>query len=55
MGKVYYWLTGTFEILEQANDTDEKALEENYVSVVPVTFDLTAHQFINQLKKWKWE
>jgi 5'-nucleotidase len=52
-GNDYYWLTGTFEDLEpHAEDTDEWALRNNFVSVVPVKFDLTAHQFIDKLKKW---
>jgi 5'-nucleotidase len=54
-GYDYYWLTGTFEDMEpRAEDTDEWALRNNYVSVVPVQFDFTAHKFINQLKKWQF-
>ena len=54
-GYDYYWLTGTFEDLEpNAEDTDEWALHNNYVSIVPVKFDLTAYQFIDNLKKWKF-
>jgi 5'-nucleotidase len=54
-GHDYYWLTGTFEDLEpHAEDTDEWALRNNYVSVVPVKFDLTAHHYLENLKKWKF-
>lgn len=53
MGKEYYWLTGVFENLDGGEDTDEFALEKNYVSVVPVQFDLTAHHFIQTLNNWK--
>jgi 5'-nucleotidase len=53
MGKDYFWLTGVFENLDRGEDTDEFALESNYVSVVPVQFDLTAHHFIQQLNDWK--
>lgn len=49
-GKKYFWLTGKFENNDQGNDTDEWALANGYVSVVPVQFDLTAHQHINQIK-----
>ena len=52
-GKDYYWLSGTFVNLDNGEDTDEWALEHNYVSVVPVQFDLTAHHFIKELKNWK--
>ncbi|MCB4797268.1 5'/3'-nucleotidase SurE [Neotamlana laminarinivorans] len=51
-GKNYYWLTGKFVNLDEGKDTDEWALENNYISVVPVQFDLTAHKFINELKTW---
>lgn len=49
----YYWLTGTFEDLEpHAEDTDEWALNNNYISIVPVQFDLTAYNFMKELGKW---
>jgi len=51
MGKTYYWLTGVFMNHEpDATDTDEWALANNYVSVVPVSVDMTAHWFIDKLK-----
>jgi 5'-nucleotidase len=51
MGKTYYWLTGVFLNHEpDAIDTDEWALANNFVSVVPVTVDMTAHSYIGQLK-----
>jgi 5'-nucleotidase len=52
-GKDYYWLTGTFVNYDEGQDTDEWALENGYVSVVPVQFDLTAHHAIQQLKTWR--
>ena len=51
-GKEYYWLTGKFVNLDKGEDTDEHALENDYVSIVPVTFDLTAHHFIQNLNSW---
>ena len=49
MGRTYYWLTGIFLNHEpDALDTDE--LANNYVSVVPVTVDMTAHWYIDALK-----
>ena len=50
----YYWLSGKFINLEpDAEDSDEWALKNNYISVVPVPVDLTAHSSIEILKKWK--
>jgi 5'-nucleotidase len=51
-GRVYYWLTGKFVNMDSGNDTDEWALANNYISVVPVQFDLTAHHFIDKLNEW---
>ena len=54
-GKKYYWLTGEFVNFDTSKDTDVWALKNNYVSVVPVQFDLTHHALKNTLsKKWKW-
>lgn len=49
----YYWLTGIFEKLEENGDTDQWALENNFVSVVPVHYDLTAHYALSTLKNWE--
>lgn len=50
MGKTYYWLTGMFQNHEpDAVDTDEWALENGFVSVVPVTVDMTAHWYKDAL------
>jgi 5'-nucleotidase len=52
MGKDYYWLTGEFELLDKGEDTDEWALANGYISVVPTHFDLTAHHVIQELNTW---
>ncbi len=50
-GGEYFWLTGNFKNFEKNNsDTDEWALENNYVSVVPIQADFTAHHVIKSLK-----
>lgn len=54
-GRDYYWLTGTFENYDNGNDTDEWALEHNYISVVPVTTDFTAHHAIGILNTWDFK
>ena len=52
-GKTYYWLTGFFQNHEpDADDTDEWALANNFVSIVPVSVDMTAHWYLNDLNKW---
>ena len=51
-GKDYYWLSGRFENYDKGEDTDEWALKNGYVSLVPVQFDLTAHHCIQRLNSW---
>jgi 5'-nucleotidase len=50
----YYWLTGKFVNHDKGEDTDEWALANNFVSVVPVQFDFTAHHAIQFLNDWKF-
>ena len=52
-GKKYYWLTGEFVNFDKSKDTDVWALQNNYVSVVPVQFDLTNYTLKAQLEKKK--
>lgn len=50
-GRPYYWLTGKFVNFEpESTDTDEWALSNGYISVVPTQCDLTAHKNIEHLK-----
>lgn len=53
-GRHYYWLTGEFVNFDKGKDTDVWALDHNYVSVVPVQFDLTNYVLKTKLEKlWK--
>ncbi|MBE2230871.1 MAG: 5'/3'-nucleotidase SurE [Chitinophagaceae bacterium] len=52
-GRDYYWLTGEFVNFDKGKDTDVWALNNNYVSVVPVQFDLTNYTLKNKLKRWE--
>lgn len=48
-GSTYYWLAGRFENGDDRVDTDQKALDSNYISVVPANVDFTAHKVVDQL------
>lgn len=50
-GKKYYWLSGYFNNMDDSEDADETALSQGYISVVPVKFDLTAYEYIENLCK----
>lgn len=54
-GRKYYWLTGKFANMDKGRDTDVWALKNNYISVVPVQFDLTNFTLKDHLaKNWKF-
>ena len=50
-GRKYFWLTGKFVNYDKGKDTDEWALANHYVSVVPVQFDVTAHSSLSSVNK----
>ena len=52
-GKPYYWLTGVFKNFDEGVDTDIWALDNNYVSIVPCQFDITAHKSLEHYKNWE--
>lgn len=47
-GKPYYWIAGT-PAGEEEEGTDLWAVRRGYVSVTPVSLDLTAHGFLEAL------
>lgn len=52
-GNPYYWMAGEFKLNKTDENSDVFALKNNFASVVPTQFDLTAYKAINQLEKWK--
>jgi len=54
-GRKYYWLTGKFVNNDKGDDTDIWAIQNKFVSVVPIHFDLTAHHAIGIINNWKLE
>ncbi len=53
-GGDYYWITGVFSNPDHKEGTDTWALENNYVSVVPMKFDFTAHNAISKIGEMKF-
>jgi len=51
-GRKYFWMKGVFVKIGNGDDTDQWALENNYVAVVPVHFDFTATHVLDTLKTW---
>jgi 5'-nucleotidase len=51
----YYWLSGSYALHDQDPGTDAWAIEQGFVSITPVTFDLTAHEHLKALGDWTWK
>ncbi|OIP04538.1 MAG: 5'/3'-nucleotidase SurE [Bacteroidetes bacterium CG2_30_32_10] len=51
----YYWLTGYLKNNENAEDTDEWALENGFVTIVPTQIDLTSYNTIHLINNWKFD
>lgn len=52
-GRRYFWMAGNFVNFDKGEDNDEWAIANNFVSVVPCQFDLTAHHAIPTLNEWQ--
>ena len=52
-GQTYYWLAGAYQMSDSDPDTDAHALEEGYISVTPITYDLTERTFLGELGTWE--
>jgi 5'-nucleotidase len=52
--KDYYWLKGVFESDDLSEDTDHWALLNNYIAIVPLHFDLTAHHNLKTIRSYDW-
>ncbi|HHP7237539.1 5'/3'-nucleotidase SurE [Longibacter sp.] len=50
----YYWIAGKFVNLDDGDETDLQAIENDYVSVTPIQFDLTAYNHLDAIRGWRW-
>jgi 5'-nucleotidase len=54
-GNDYFWLTGEYFNQEpEAIDTDEWALKNNFIAIVPLHIDLTSYSTVELLKNWNF-
>jgi len=51
-GRNYYWITGVFSNPDNVAGTDTMAMEENYVSVVPMKFDFTDYDAMKAIEEF---
>jgi 5'-nucleotidase len=54
-GRVYFWSGPDFRCPEPHPDTDVTALEERFITVTPLQFNLTHAAFLEQMRGWKVE
>ncbi|MGE5417255.1 MAG: 5'/3'-nucleotidase SurE [Acidobacteriota bacterium] len=49
-GRTYYWLGGEVIKEEQEKDSDVAAVNDDYISITPIHFDLTDYKLINHFR-----
>lgn len=50
-GRSYFWLAGDVIEEEQEKDSDVTAVNEGYISITPIHFDLTDYRLINKFRE----
>lgn len=54
-GRTYFWTSPEFTCPEPHPDTDVTALDESFITVTPLKFDLTDHVRMQEMQTWQWE
>jgi 5'-nucleotidase len=54
-GVPYYWIGGEYPTGVPDDGTDFGALNDGYVSVMPLQLDLTNYRLAQELSSWPWE
>ncbi|RQD67194.1 MAG: 5'/3'-nucleotidase SurE [Tindallia sp. MSAO_Bac2] len=52
-GNRYYWMAGELEDLPQDDNSDIVAINNNYISITPLQFDLTHYKVMESIKGWE--
>ena len=53
-GEKYYWICGTESKCDDIPGSDCNAIEEGFVSVTPLRVDPTDHEFLKEMKSWRF-
>jgi 5'-nucleotidase len=53
-GRVYFWSNPGLTCPEPHPDTDVTALQEGYITVTPLQFNLTHAELLHRMKEWSW-
>ena len=49
-GNIYYWLAGETPIEEDSPDTDARGLKKNWITITPISYDLTSRKEMKRLR-----
>ena len=50
-GKTYYWMTGRV-VVDSDSKSDSYAIQDDYVSITPIHYQLTAESYLETLNNW---
>ena len=53
-GFIYYWLANGNAINVKDKGTDTEAVEEEQISITPLQIDITAYNYMEKIRKWKF-
>jgi len=51
-GKTYYWIGGTV-VKDNEKNTDNEAIKNGFISITPMSADMTDYLALKEIKKWK--
>jgi 5'-nucleotidase len=51
----YFWLTGKLKVTDTDPEVDQIAVQNKYVSVTPIHYDLTDRGMLDRMREWKIE
>jgi 5'-nucleotidase len=51
-GREYFWLTAETLELKEAAGSDMRALQQGYISVTPLQYDMTRYPLLDKIRKW---
>lgn len=54
-GKTYFWIGNELNCPDPHPDTDVYALDEDYVTITPLQFDLTHHVMLREMQDREWK
>ncbi|MFL5341806.1 MAG: 5'/3'-nucleotidase SurE [Gemmataceae bacterium] len=54
-GRTYFWTSSVLRCPEPLADSDVTAMDESYITVTPLQFDLTNAVLLELMREWEWK